>query len=67
MGWKSISRYRAFQKGVGLLRRKSRDNVSTATQQADLPTDQRELTVLVVTHKPIFIASRQSKFLDAWH
>ena len=46
MGWKSISRYRAFQKGAGLLRRKSRDNVSTATQQADLPTDQRESTVL---------------------
>ena len=31
MGWKRISRHRAFQKGVSLLRTKSSDNVSTAS------------------------------------
>ena len=29
MGWKRISRHRVFQKGVSLLRTKSRDNVGT--------------------------------------
>ena len=30
-GWKRISRHRAFQKGVSLLRTKSRDNMGTAS------------------------------------
>ena len=30
-GWKRISRHRAFQKGVSLLRTKSRDNVGTVS------------------------------------
>ena len=40
MGWKRISRHRAFQKGVSLLRTKSSDNVSTASavgQTSDRP------------------------------
>ena len=36
MGWKIISRHRAFQKGVCLLRTKSRDNV-TVRRAARLP------------------------------
>ena len=31
MAWKRISRHRAFQEGVSLLRAKSRDNVGTAS------------------------------------
>ena len=37
MNWKRISRHRAFQKGVNLLRTKSSDNVSTAKQTSDRP------------------------------
>ena len=40
MGWKKLSRDRAFQKGVTLLRKKSRDKVdrvSTAGQPPDRP------------------------------
>ena len=38
MGWKRISRHRAFQKGVILLRTKRRDNVGTASA-VDQPPD----------------------------
>ena len=37
-GWKRISRHRALQKGVNLLRTKSRENVE-ATNIAGLPLD----------------------------
>ena len=37
MGWKRISRRRAFQKGVSLLRTKSRDNVGTAITAGQPP------------------------------
>ena len=38
MGWKRVSRHRAFQKGVSLLRTKSRDNVGT-TSTVSRPPD----------------------------
>ena len=38
MGWKRVSRHRAFQKGVILLRTNSRDNVGTASA-VDQPPD----------------------------
>ena len=46
-GWERISRQRTFQKGVSLLRTKSRDNVAPASKQADLLSHQGKLTVFV--------------------
>ena len=37
MGWKIISRHRAFQKGVSLLRTKSRDKVGAVSTAGRLP------------------------------
>ena len=41
-GWKIISRYRAFQNGVSLLRTKSRDKVGTASAVCRPPELARE-------------------------
>ena len=49
MGWKRISRHRVLQKGVSLLRTKSRDNVGTVGASGrQLLTDQGESTDFVV-------------------
>ena len=48
MGWKKLSRDRAFQKGVTLLRKKSRDKVGTVSEAGwQLLMDQGESTVYV--------------------
>ena len=55
-----------FQKGVSLLRTKSRDNEGIVMQQADLLLDQRVWTFFL--SYSLFIASRQRKFLlEGWH
>ena len=47
MGWKRISRHKAFQKGVSLLRTKSKDKVGTAGQPSDRPGRVNRFCVLI--------------------
>ena len=48
-GWKRLSRHRAFQKGMHLLKIKSRDNECTCTHCTDLLTDKAELMLFWVS------------------
>ena len=65
MGLKRIFRYRVLHKGGSLLRTKSRDNVGTVHTAGY--TLSGKLT-LFVGLQPIFIASKQRKFmLQSWH
>ena len=66
-GWKRIFRHGVLQKGASLLRTKSRDHVGASSTTADLLTGQGE-SMLFVGEQPIFLASRQRKFLlEVWH
>ena len=67
MGWKRISRHRAFQKEVSLLiRTKSRDKVGAASPmgRSDRTGKADRFHELIAN----FLASRERKFLlDSWH
>ena len=67
MGWKRISRHRAFQKEVSLLiRTKSRDEVGTASPMGR--SDRTGKADRFHELKANFLASRERKFLlDNWH
>ena len=65
-GWKRISKYRAFQRGVSLLRTKSRDTVGTASA-AGQPPDRQGRADHFRWLVDDFYSLKTKFLLEGWH